>query len=120
TTAKPGGGPVTGAPSRRTTPAVGASSPAAQRNNVVLPHPDGPTTQTNSAGATANVRSAIASTRRPDASYTLRSAANSSIAASVVPAEDPCLDEPEPQRQHHSDQPEQQHAAPHLRDREAA
>ncbi len=36
-----------------------------QRSNVVLPQPDGPTTQTNSRSATVKVRSPIASTLRP-------------------------------------------------------
>ena len=39
-----------------------------QRSSVVLPHPDGPTTHTNSPSATENDTSPIASTRRPLAS----------------------------------------------------
>ena len=41
----PRGGPVTVVPSSVTEPAVGSSSPPMQRSSVVLPAPDGPTTQ---------------------------------------------------------------------------
>ncbi len=64
----PGGGPMTRRPSRSTSPPVGASSPATHFSSVVLPQPDGPTTQTSSPAATVNVRSRTASTRRPEPS----------------------------------------------------
>ena len=56
------GGPCTGVPSSRTSPAVGSSSPATHLSSVVLPQPDGPTMQTNSPAATSNDRSPTAST----------------------------------------------------------
>jgi hypothetical protein len=42
-------------------PEVGARSPATHFRSVVLPHPDGPTTQTNSFSATVNEMLRIAS-----------------------------------------------------------
>src|SRR2546428_1062883 len=47
-------GPVTGAPSTSTRPAVGASSPATIRSSVDLPQPDGPSRQMKSLSATAS------------------------------------------------------------------
>src|SRR6185503_1266717 len=54
TTARSGPGRVTGAPPTVTVPDVGNSSPAAMRRHVVLPHPDGPTSATNSRSRTSN------------------------------------------------------------------
>src|SRR5262252_10365640 len=45
-------GPVTGAPSRRTRPVVGRSSPATMRRSVDLPQPDGPRRHRKSLSAT--------------------------------------------------------------------
>ena len=64
TTARSGPGAVTGRPSTLTKPAVGNSNPAARRRHVVLPHPDGPTTATNSFSATA--RSTRSTAAKPD------------------------------------------------------
>lgn len=47
-TPRSGPGPVTGFPSTSTSPEVGTASPAARLSRVLLPHPDGPTTVTNS------------------------------------------------------------------------
>src|SRR5208282_4970153 len=64
-------GPVTTTPSRRTEPEVGAMSPVTMRSSVVLPHPDGPTTQTNCPRGTLNdICSMI---RRPPRSRSTRS-----------------------------------------------
>jgi hypothetical protein len=54
TTPTPGGGPVTSCPAIVTVPPVGAVRPATQRSSVVLPQPDGPTTETISCSATLN------------------------------------------------------------------
>ena len=43
-------------------PAVGSSRPEMHLSSVVLPQPDGPTTQTNSPALTSNETSPIAST----------------------------------------------------------
>jgi hypothetical protein len=53
--------PLTVPPATRTVPEDGRSSPDRQRRRVVLPHPEGPTSTTNSPRAAVNVRSAIAS-----------------------------------------------------------
>src|SRR5215813_419169 len=46
--------PASGRPPKAIAPAVGARSPASRRISVVLPHPEGPTTQRNSPLATSN------------------------------------------------------------------
>ncbi len=51
------GGPVTRLPRSSTSPADGRSSPAMHLSSVVLPQPDGPTTQTNSPSSIENVTS---------------------------------------------------------------
>ena len=43
-----GGTRVTSRPSNQTLPALGVSSPAISRNNVLLPEPDGPSTTSSS------------------------------------------------------------------------
>lgn len=48
-------GSVTRSPSSRTSPPVGWVSPLMQLSSVVFPAPDGPTTETNSPGATAKL-----------------------------------------------------------------
>src|SRR5947208_10421692 len=53
----------------RIAPAVGSSSPAMQRNTVVLPHPDGPSSTKNSPSRTSRDRSATACV--PPESYVL-------------------------------------------------
>src|SRR6266545_6000001 len=60
TSAISSGGTVTRLPRKRTSPLVGRSSPPTHFRSVVLPHPDGPTTQTNSRSSTVNETSAIA------------------------------------------------------------
>ena len=52
--------PASGSPKMRTLPADGASRPAATLSSVDLPQPVGPTTETNSPGATASVVSLTA------------------------------------------------------------
>ena len=61
TSAISSGGEVTGLPFRNAAPEVGASRPATHLRSVVLPHPEGPTTQTNSFSETVNEMSRIAS-----------------------------------------------------------
>ena len=48
------GGPVTAAPRSSTWPAEGRRRPAMHLSSVVLPQPDGPTTQTNSPSSIEN------------------------------------------------------------------
>jgi hypothetical protein len=61
TSAISSGGDVTALPLRNAAPEVGASNPATHFRSVVLPHPDGPTTQTSSFSATVNEMLRIAS-----------------------------------------------------------
>src|SRR3954468_2451994 len=58
-------GSVTLAPPIETLPSVGATRPATRRSNVDLPHPDGPTRQTNSLRRTSSETSAMARTCSP-------------------------------------------------------
>src|SRR5688572_9889248 len=60
TTPRSGAGPVTGRPSTRTVPVVGARKPATMFSSVDLPQPDGPSRQTSSRSATARSISASA------------------------------------------------------------
>ncbi len=60
TSAISSGGEVTGVPRRKTSPVLGGSRPAMHFSSVVLPQPDGPTTQTNSPSSTENETSPIA------------------------------------------------------------
>ena len=131
TTAMPSGGPVTGSPSSTTSPEVGASSPATHCSSVVLPQPDGPTTQTNSPAGDREGEVAIASTLRPSAVVDLAQALRivehrrllpvvmrlAAAAQAVVPAQHAALDQAEQERQRDPEQAEQDDPAPHLRDR---
>src|SRR5258706_322026 len=58
-------GPVTSRPLTMTAPAVGGHKPVTTFIRVDLPHPDGPTTATNSPGATARVVPSSASVPSP-------------------------------------------------------
>jgi hypothetical protein len=60
TSAISSGGDVTRFPRKSTSPLLGRSRPPTHFKRVVLPHPDGPTTQTNSRSATENDTSSIA------------------------------------------------------------
>src|SRR5690606_35573276 len=143
-----GGGPVMGEPPSASSPEVAGRRPARQRSSVVLPAPEGPTTQTSSPGRTSNVRSATASTGSPRPAYTLRRWRTSRLAppgwsttswsgatsaglvmsgTSVlglpvpeVPAQDRVRHDAEDEGQQHAHDAEQEDPAPHLRDREAA
>src|ERR1700680_733647 len=59
-TSTPSAGPDTIAPPMRTTPALGCSRPATQRNVVVLPQPEGPSRATISPAPTEKLTSATA------------------------------------------------------------
>src|SRR4051794_3164544 len=75
-----GSGPVTCAPSTRTDPPAGRSSPPIARNALDLPHPDGPMRLTSSPARTSNDSPAAACTspyRRSRSSTTIRGAARS-------------------------------------------
>src|SRR4029453_15798122 len=60
TSAISSGGDVTRLPRRSTCPLDGRSNPPTHLSRVVLPQPDGPTTQTNSRSSTVNETSSIA------------------------------------------------------------
>src|SRR6185369_14165218 len=60
--------PATGVPLTATSPAVAGSSPEISESVVDLPQPVGPTTLTNSPGATSKVTSRIAVKEPPPAS----------------------------------------------------
>ena len=55
-----GGTVATGSPSSRTSPSVGCSKPAIMRSVVVLPQPDGPSSEKNSPSAIVRSRSSTA------------------------------------------------------------
>src|SRR3954464_6873592 len=57
-----GGMRVTSRPAIRTAPVVSGSRPATIRSVVLFPHPDGPTSTTNSPGATSRLTSSTATT----------------------------------------------------------
>src|SRR5262249_11285764 len=61
----------------RTRPPVGRSMPAAMRKSVVLPHPEGPSRHTTSAGAMSSEKPAKAATpaQRRSTSWKVRRAA---------------------------------------------
>src|SRR3954465_8807909 len=75
--------PVTSLPSRNTVPAVGSSNPAIIRIVVVLPHPDGPSSEKNSPCPIARSICCTAGTRSPCDRYSLRTP-TSSMALSVI------------------------------------
>src|SRR5947208_5410712 len=64
-------------------PPVGCSSPATQRNVVVLPHPEGPSSTTISPAGTTKLTPSIAG--RPIANC-LRSSVTSSVAVMIAPS----------------------------------
>src|SRR5207247_3053282 len=74
------GGDVTRLPRRTTSPRVGRSRPATHFSSVVLPQPDGPTTQTNSPSSTTNETSCTASVALAPVPYVLASPLISSTA----------------------------------------
>src|SRR6476646_380841 len=74
-------GPMTSWPSRRTSPVVGASSPATMRSSVLLPQPDGPRIVMKSLSAIDKVVGSSASTGAP-----LRAPANVRATPSIASA----------------------------------
>src|SRR4051794_11072418 len=58
-----GGTPVTRLPRMKTSPSSGCSKPATSRSVVVLPHPDGPSSEKNMPRGMASVRSRTATAR---------------------------------------------------------
>src|SRR5215471_9938046 len=77
--------PARGRPPKAMAPAVGARSPASRRISVVLPHPEGPTTQRNSPLATSNEISASTG-RSPKATRTLSSESTAGGLSRISPA----------------------------------
>src|SRR4029453_4371696 len=67
TTPRSGAGPLTGRPSTRTVPVVGARNPATMFSKVDLPQPDGPRRHTNSRSATSRSISPSAGVAGPGA-----------------------------------------------------
>src|SRR3954464_6280365 len=78
-----GGTPTTFCPCRKTSPSVGSSNPAIIRIVVVLPHPDGPSSEKNSPCPIARSICCTAGTRSPCDRYSLRTP-TSSMALSVI------------------------------------
>src|SRR5215813_4563810 len=114
------------------TPAVGARKPATRFRNVVLPHPEPPTRQTNSPSATSRLRSLSATTSpcRPPSktlvtlSATMMLSATSAVPSRVAPPrKDAVLDQAEQgvdhehgdADRHHADH-DQRHVVPVLRE----
>ena len=64
-TLNPGPGPFTGRPPTRMSPSVWGMNPAITLRSVVLPHPDGPTMDTNSPAGTSSDKSRTAVTFEP-------------------------------------------------------
>src|SRR5207244_307318 len=64
--------PANDSPARKTSPSLGASSPATRFSNVDLPHPDGPVTAMNSPAATIRSIPRNALTGAPSDSNVLR------------------------------------------------
>src|SRR5439155_8655386 len=81
------GGPAwpTASPVVRTSPLVGAISPAIRRSIVVLPHPDGPSTTTISSGPTTRSTGPRAVTAPALPSNRLVTPTSSMPAVSLVP-----------------------------------
>lgn len=67
-----GSGPRTGAPSTVTSPFVGSTNPARMCRSVDLPHPEGPTIETNSPRRASRSSPSIAVTLARRVSKTLR------------------------------------------------
>ncbi|MNL65585.1 hypothetical protein D3C87_1899340 [compost metagenome] len=55
-----GGVPITDCPSMRISPVLGVSNPAIERSSVVLPQPDGPSSEKNSPAAMSSETSSSA------------------------------------------------------------
>src|SRR5215216_4826525 len=85
TSAISGGGAVTRRPRSSTVPAVGSSSPDLHLSSVVLPQPDGPTTQTNSFSEIVKPTEAIAWVAPSPSPYVLPSCETSSIVSLAHP-----------------------------------
>src|SRR5579864_3834601 len=86
TTARSGPGFVTERPPTVTVPEVGNSRPAAIRRHVVLPHPDGPTSATNSRSRTLNEIPSRVSTSLPSRSNTRVTSSNAMSLMRVSPS----------------------------------
>src|ERR1700728_3622969 len=87
--ARSGLGPTTGRPSTETVPPSASRMPAARFSAVDLPHPDGPSRQTNSPRSTRRSTPARAVTLRPPRRKVLKTPASSSIAplpSGIAPA----------------------------------
>src|SRR3954469_6713731 len=114
TSAIASGGRVTRSPRSSTEPSLGASRPDMHFSSVVLPQPEGPTTQTNSFSSIANEIEPIACVASPPSPYVLPSCLTSSIVSSsaqcarpgaAVPGQHAALDEVEDQVQRVPEQP---------------
>src|SRR3954470_12935435 len=79
-----GGTPTTFLPCRKTSPSVGSSNPAIMRIVVVLPHPDGPSSEKNSPSPMVTSTPLTARTASPW-EWNVFTMPLSSIAASSVP-----------------------------------
>src|SRR3954452_1904667 len=125
TSAISSGGSVTRLPRRIVSPRVGRSSPATHLSSVVLPQPDGPTTQTNSPSSTTKVTSRSASVAFSSVPYVFARCVISSISASclrrppaAVPRQQPALGEKEDDVQQIAEHADQHDRRPHGRELE--
>src|SRR3954453_15144311 len=120
TSAISSGGSETRRPRRIVSPRVGRKSPATHFSSVVLPQPDGPTTQTNSPSSTPNVTSRRASVAFSSAPSVFARCVISSISASAlrrppaaVPGQQPALGQEEDDVQQVAEHADQHDRRPH-------
>src|ERR671914_2742934 len=103
--------PVASSPSTSTRPASGGSSPAITLNNVDLPQPLGPITETNSPGATS---SSTPSSTGSGPGYSLRNPSRTSlVSATAIPRDDEPFDGVGQQEQRDRQQRGDQHGGEH-------
>src|SRR3954451_21775043 len=114
TSAISSGGSVTRLPRRIVSPRVGRRSPATHFSSVVLPQPDGPTTQTRSPSSTTNVTPRRASVAFSSAPYVFARCVSSSISAparrrppAAAPGQQPALGQEEDDVQQVADHADQ-------------
>src|SRR5215208_853394 len=126
TSAISSGGSVTRLPRSTMSPRVGRRSPAAHLSSVVLPQPEGPTTQTNSRSSTTNDTSRSACVSFSPVPYvfarlpisSIRQSSNLGGAPAAMPREQPSLGEEEEDVQHVAEHADQQDCRPHRRELE--
>src|SRR6478735_8303286 len=124
TTARSGPGFVTSLPSTRMRPEVAAISPSTTDRNVVLPQPEGPTTETNSPSMTVRFTPPSASSRvlvrgwkyssRMSCASSFGCMRNRALSGWRTPDVDPAFDPTHDLDQRHADGDDGEHADEHL------